>query len=439
MDGKSLLYIVFILLGLIVYKRKPNYFMIYWLSARAFLFPIFLFIFHFNTLDSSEVYNLYYSQAAPLIYVMAIIMLLTIFKSHFLDFGRIKTPLIVLVSFIIIQNILVGFDVGALSKSIKELMFLVITTLTLCSSVNIRPQQSTLIKFIILFICIEAVFCFLNTQGIRLYNNFEQNDWEDNLISGTFPRYSHMTNFLTTFYLILAISYYGFNIISKRIFYFVTLLLAAIILASGAKISVILFFFVIGSCIVIYERKNVFKLVIFGVIICISTIMLVGKYNNTNMDQSIGIERNITGLVDLFSNRSTDGNTLSLSEMVLISCNNNPTIGNGMANRESSIYDFDSYPESIIKADARLAFMFVEYGVIGCLLFIFLFCGIFKTNMLKSSMKDRKVWLIITIYYILFTFTESGIFDSNMLTILSVYALCIKDNKKVDINNLLRL
>ena len=74
MDGKSLLYIVFILLGLIVYKRKPNYFMIYWLSARAFLFPIFLFIFHFNTLDSSEVYNLYYSQAAPLIYVMAIIM-----------------------------------------------------------------------------------------------------------------------------------------------------------------------------------------------------------------------------------------------------------------------------------------------------------------------------------------------------------------------------
>lgn len=439
MESKSLLYIIFIALGLIVYTKKPRFFMIYWFSARAFLFPIFLFVFMPNISGTLGVYDLYYSQAAPLVYVMAIIMMITALKNHFLGFGKILIPLILLVSFIIFQNIMMGFDYGALSKSIIEILFLTIPTLTLCSTSNIRHNQSTFIKFIVFFVFIEAFFCLLNTQGVRLYTNIQDmNEWEDNLISGTFPRYNHLTNFLTTYYLVFSISYYSRKNVSKSLFYIISLLLAIIILTSGARMSVILFFFVFTSCLIFYERKNFFKIASIVVIVYISSISLVGKYNKSDMDQSIGIERNITGLVKLFSNKSIEDNTLSLSDMVLISCYNDPLFGNGMANRNSSIYDFDSYPESIIKTDARLAFMFVEYGVIGCLFFIILFWGIFKTNILQSHIKDKKAWVIIIIYFIMFTLTETGVFDVNMLTILSAYALSVEDNVIVDTKNLLK-
>ena len=369
---------------------------------------------------------------------MAIILILTTIKYNNLDLGKIKIPLIVLFMFLAIQNDLVGFNYDALSKSLNELLFLVMPTLALCSNENIRPQRSTLIKFMIVFTLVEAVFCLLNVTGIRLYSDIQDlNDWEDSLISGTFPRYNHLTNFLTTFYLMLSIAFYGLKIVSKKLYYAVTIILAVIILASGARMSVLLFIFVLGCSLILFERKNIFLLATIGIAGYMISISLIGSFYSTNLDQSNGLERNITGLVELFTTKSSEGNTLSLSDMVLLTCYNDPVIGNGMANREWSSYDFDSYPESILKTDARLAFMFVEYGIVGCLLFIYLFYGIFKTNIIKSDLKDNRMWIIITVYFILFTFTETGIFDMYMLTILSAFAFSIEDDKYVDFKNLL--
>lgn len=429
MDSKSLLYIVFIAIGLIVYARKPKYLMFFWLSARAILFPLFLYIFRPHTSGNLGVYDLYYSLAAPLVYVMAMIIALTSYKTKSLELGKIMIPLIVLICFLAVQNILVGFDYDALYKSIIEVLFLVIPTLALCSNESIRPQRSTLIKFIVVFVIVEVFFCILNTQGIRLYADIQDsNVWEDSLIAGTFPRYSHLTNYLTTFYLVMALSYFGLHIVSKRLFYILTAILAVVIIMSGAKMSVILFLFVLVSSLILFERKNVFLLAFMGIVLYISAVALIGKFNSSNLDQSNGIERNVTGLVELFTTKSSEGNTLSLSDMVLITCYNDPILGNGMANRNWSSYDFDSYPESTLKTDARLAYMFVEYGVIGCLFFLYFFYGIFRTNFIKSELKDRKIWIIVIFYFILFTFTETGIFDMFMLTILSSFAFSQKDD-----------
>lgn len=433
MDPKNLLYVVFIAIGLFVYARKPKYLMIFWLSARAFLFPLFMFIFNPNTSGTDGVYGLYYSLAAPLVYVMLIILALTFIRTKTLELGKIKIPLFLLLVFLAGQNIYVGLNYDALYTSVLELLFLVMPTLALLCNESIRPSRSSLLRFMIIFVFVEAFFCILNTQGIRLYSDIQDmNTWEDSLIAGTFPRYNHLTNFLTTFYLVISFAYYFFHIMSKRLYFTITIVLAIIIMLSGAKISVILFLFVFVSSLILFEHKNIFLLLTMGLAIYVCSVVLIKKFNSSNLDQSVGIERNITGLVELFTSKSSEGNTLSLSDMVLINCFNDPIIGNGMANREWISYDMDSYPESVIKTDARLAFMFVEYGIIGCLFFIYLFYGIFMTNILRSDLKDRRIWLITIVYFILFTFTETGLFDMYMLTILSAFVFSTDDRKFIE-------
>jgi len=333
-----------------------------------------------------------------------------------------------------------GFNIGPLIANAKDAFFLMLPTLALSVSYRIRPEQRTLVHFIEIFIAIQTVFCFFNLYGVRLYSEYnDESSFADEYICGSFLRYNHLTNYLTTMYLLLSMAFFVYKSLSKYLYIIMSLLLCVIILISGARISVVLFFMVIGLSLLLFRGRHLIMLFFLAIIVVYSASMLSSKYDvgTQNADSGSGLERNVTGLVDLFTSKDNDDNTLSLSGILMLTQFKNPWYGNGYAYRETNEYEItEKIDESTVKTDARMAYMLVEYGIIGCLCFFILFYSIVRFNIVQSGVNNIKMWIIVIVYYVIFTFTETGLFDLMQLSMISILCFSIV-NKEGNKNTLI--
>ena len=431
MSYSFIFYFFIIFCGMIIYIRCPQILFIYWFSVPAFVVPLFFYLFHPTYSGNDTFYTFYFGSSQPLLYLLIIIMFIEYLKYKRLYIHLFYIPLLALTIFFIVQNIVSGFNVSPLISNIKFIIYMIIPTLLLYMSPRIRPKQNLFIRFLIAYIIIQTIFCLFNKAGIRLYSNFtDESTFSDEYFCGTFLRYNHLTNYLTTFFLILSIVYYVYSTISRKIYIGISVILGFIILMSGARMSVVLFFMTIGLCLFLFRRKNLVLLTIMFIIFLYGAMTLSSKFNigNQNADQGTGLERNVTGLTELFTSKDIDESTLALSSVLFLTKFNNPILGNGFAFRETSEYDFsDTLNESTIKTDACLAYMIVEYGIVGILCFTFLFYTIFKKLIIQSQLFDKRVWTIVILYYILFSFTETGLFDIMQFSMISVFCFCVND------------
>lgn len=420
-----ILYLFVFSLGFLVYLRMPQMFFVYWLSVPAFIIPLFFFLFRPSYIGEQTFDTFYWGYLTPMSYLLIVISYLEYVKYREFSFYNLLKPLIVFAFFFVIQNILTGFSLSPLVCNFREILFLMMPTVILSMSPTLRPDRKVIIHFIFLFIIIQTFFCIINTLGFSLYSNFaDDTSFADDLFSGTFLRYNHLTNYLTTMYLILSIEYFINNAIPKYVFIPISILLGAIILMSGARISVVLFFLILGLCLFFFRGRNIILITALATVFMFGVYLFSSKYDvgTENADSGSGLERNVTGLVDLFSSMDTDDNTLSLSAFLLLTNFHNPIFGNGYAFRNTLEYDIsESMNEEVIKTDARLAYMLVEYGLIGFLCFIYFFYAIFKTNINQFKIKNRKMWIVIITYFVLFTFTETGLFDLMQLSMISIF------------------
>ena len=433
-----ILYFFVFSIGFFVYLRKPQMLFIYWLSVPPFIVPLFFILFNPSYIGEQTFDTFYWGYLTPLSYLLIVVTFLEYLKDRdkVSNIKKIIKPLIIVSVFFVVQNLLTGFSFGPLISNIREILFLLLPTLALSISSTIRPDRKLLIRFIFYFIIIQTLFCFFNTLGLSVYSKFiEDATFADDYFSGTFLRYNHLTNYLTTMYLILTIEYFVNNAIPKYVFILFTLLLGIIILMSGARISVVLFFMIIGMSLLFYRGRNLILISVLAAVFLWGVSFFASKYDVgiQNADSSSGLERNVTGLVDLAGSQDTDDNTLALSAILLVTNFNNPLMGNGYAFRNTTEYDIsDNMNEEVVKTDARMAYMLVEYGIIGFLCLVYLFCRIFKANMVQFNVENRRMWILIILYYIAFTFTETGIFDLMQFSMISI--LCFS-RETMDIDN----
>ena len=102
---------------------------------------------------------------------------------------------------------------------------------------------------------------------------------------------------------------------------------------------------------------------------------------------------------------------------------NSPLWGNGLSWKGEYAYgDIDGN----YKADARLAFVLVEFGIIGLLLFLFYFVKIFNATKRIVPITMKKSLLLVFVYFSIFTFTESGFFDLHCIPYLFIYYFSVK-------------
>lgn len=429
-----ILLVIIILGGVIIYFIRPQKFFLYWLGIQPYIIPVSYMLFKTSfTPFIDKLYPTYcnFPEFFSYLILLMIIPSCIKYKQNVRNLLTILIPIVLLIAFLVIQNNFVGLHLGALSFSIKKVLWSVAPVVLLILNEKVRPNRNSLINFVICFVFVQVFFCFLNLLGLRIYEVANAN-FDDLLICGTFSRYNHMANFLVVFFIIISYEYLEYNGLKQTKFFFLTFLIGLLIIMSGSRMALLLFVFtgLFFVCVYQSKKKKVLTFLALGLFVI---FYLIGNknYSGEEANDGTGFERNLIGIIDLAnSDDLSEGSTLAMSAYILLVHSNSPLIGNGRAYRGDYFYGHpdDTYNnENIFLVDARLAFMFVEYGIIGLSLFLYLYASLFKGCYLYSEEHNKYLYWMAGIFFTLFSLTDPGFWDLLMFSIIPIYVFSVRE------------
>ena len=412
-----------VIIALAIYIKRPKMFFLYWISIYPFVLPIvYLFLNPFLT-PIEETFE-------PVLITYPGVILFLMFFLAFPKLGCpklwvIMLPLSFLILFVSLKNIIIGLDIHALYDNVRDIIWIVAPSFLLITNKKVRPNRNSFIHYIFLFVLIQSIFCLLNLCGIKIYGNSSV-DWEENLICGTFMRYNHMANYLSIYYLILMYEYMEHKRIERKIFLIMAVVIGTIILLSGSRMTLLLFSFVSIFFVLIYKSWKYSIASLFAIASFVG-IYIIGNdsFDGQKADGGTGFERNAIGIINLVnSDDISKGSTIDMSATVLYEYFKSPLTGNGKSYRKEYYYgkpDDTYHNEFIFKTDARLAFMFVEFGLFGIVLYTLLFISLFKSGHLYGEEHKKSFYWGLGIYFLLFSVTDPGFWEKVIFSIVFVY------------------
>lgn len=437
--------IILLILGLILYLKKINFIMLYWLSLFTLLLPICSLICKCITYDSFyALVNNIRELGRNLFALLVFIEILKKYRIPKLTYTYYS--FFFLIAYLTISGIFINFSINALWGYLSEVLSLILPLIFMLLRKDAIPQISTLKKFIILVIVIQLIIAPLNLIGIYVFLPFyfpniiisetgqviESHD--ESLVMGTFSRYNMLANFLTTIYLFLALEYFSKKNISRFKFYSSSIIILLIILLTGAKISLALFAIIITLCSTIYIKNN-FKICLLcwsSIIIC---IMFLLTFDYTTTDNNAGIDRHLKGFAKYFQSDIDDENnsTIGLSTYLFKNyLDNDPLFGNRLSYKGEFAYgNLGMCTLTHFRADSRIAYTIIEVGLIGFILYLFFFGTIFMSLSSIIPTSERKKLIIIFIYFFILTITEGGFFDRWIFPLCYLYVLTILYNSNI--------
>lgn len=431
MDPKLIFYIVIFTLGILVYIIKPKLIFYYYIGAQPLLMPIYYLIFPTSGANRNF-FDLYFSLINPLNYVLSIVFLIELLKSKKINVFFLF-PVFLLIVFFLFQGLFTNGNLHSIFDNFTSIFYILLPFAVLLRTKKLRPNRKKLLIFFIIIILLQFVFSIYNLFGYKLYNLSDEifSGFQENAISGTFARYNHMTNYITTLYLFITIDYLKYKYIKTKLYLIITFITAFLVMFSGAKLSVVLFFliFIMGRYIKNGSVSSLIKLSLLASLFVFLLINTSGINQNDSAKVS-GIERNIGGLAFSLKNSGTsnDDSTVSLSLLLLAKDFNNIFWGNGYYYLGEKGYDNMQY---IYQADSRLAYTIVEYGIIGMICMIFFYISIFNSTVRFGILEYDKIFVLIIVYYIIFTATEGGLFDNILFSILGIYSLGVTEDYRI--------
>lgn len=427
MDIVRLLYFLLLfLVGYIIYIRKPNLICIYWLALQPIFVPV-AFVLLSPFIDPESATHLYFSSYMPpaFLFIGVVLVQKSPIKLNKRSLFLLTSSLIGIILFFIIQAVIIHFDFMTVFRSTLFVIYLVAPLMLVVSDERFRPCSTTLRKFVVVIIAIQVAFCIFNLFGFRLYPEIEDDTFSNRLISGTFMRYNHLTNYLTSLYLFVSLEYFSMNNLKTNRFVILSFVIGLLVLISGSRMSLVLFVFTIFINTLVYKRSQIGKIIVvlffaWGGMQLLSQIDVT---SNKETDEGTGIERNIGGLANFLQNDLEDDDSTVAMSLYLISFHfDNPWIGNGLAYLGEDAYVAnDAINQTMFVADARLAYTLVEYGIIGFSLFLFLYWSLYKIIITEGTYGDKKIYRIAFVFYIICTLTEGGIFDMGIFCMLYIF------------------
>ena len=426
-----------LIVGVGIYCIKAKYFFLYWLGIQPYILPILYLLFGNSMLPFEEKYlqGLYFRFPYDFCGLIFILTCVSYVKEKSKN-GNVKVfikPLFFLVLFLTIQNFLIGFRIGSLYANIANVLFTIAPFMLLLIDKTVRPSRDSFIHFIMIFVLIQLLFSVLNYGGFRVYGEVT-GIFDDSLIAGTFCRYNHMANYLAIFFLVLTYEYYFCKRLNVITYYCMTFLIGLIIVLSGSRMTLILLCFTFFFYFSLSHKIKVVFLTFFGGLLLFHVYVIGNEtYKGQNADEGTGLERNLIGIIDLAnSDDLSEGSTLTLSAYLLIDKFHSPIIGNGRAYRGGDNFyghPTDTWNEAFFRTDARLAFMLVEYGIVGLFLFFLLYASVFKGCFLYGSENMKPLYWGAFFYFILFSLTDNGFWDHVVLSVLFIYAFSVKSER----------
>ncbi len=433
-------------LGIIVYIKKPQWVVFYWISLEPVMLPFSSLI--TRCLNYEEFFELTNHIREFGRNYLAVLILIEVYKTRkFPQIKGIGLSLSLLMSYISLTTLFAHFSFSVLWGCLSEILSLLLMMFFLSFNKRAFPSFKVMSRFMIGIIILQFLWTLLNLGGIYIYLPFYipyidisatgslniVDISAENLVSGTFARYNSLANFLTTIFLFISLEYYSGKIIFTKTYYLLSAVILGIIVLTGAKISLVLFFLIFLTCCTYYIKEH-FKIVFMSWGIVILGLVFLSTYDTSSKSMSVfsGIDRQLNGLASFVqSDTDDDHSTVALSTYLLNNYfDRSPLLGSGLSYKGEFAYgNWGNCTLTLFRADARIAYMIVEYGIIGFLLYFTVFISIFIHLSKKIAKEDGVKLLFCFVYYILLTITEPGFFDRLCFPLLFVYVFCVLSPK----------
>lgn len=325
--------------------------------------------------------------------------------------------------YVLLSKVFITGTFATVPTVIMEVAFPVLLFLAIFSNPNCVINDSKLKVLTRNIIILELVVCGINAFGIYLFiphyfPTVVEGQWgnyytlNESKIAGTFDRYNSLAGFLATVYMFVLHLYFVRKWIVRRKFYIITIAFLIVVLMTGAKISLVSMLLFLGAYSFKYKKKTRMPIMALG--LCFSFILtLLASYTPGTISND-GIDRQFTGFANAINgDKGEDNSTLSLSSYLLENyLDKAPLIGNNNLWKGKDAYgNFTNHSLELFNADAKLALILVDSGILGFSLNILCFWFIFKIMCTSLPQKDRWGILMLFCYYFIQTITDGGFFD----------------------------
>jgi hypothetical protein len=297
------------------------------------------------------------------------------------------------------------------------------------------PKQIT--RFLTYFILFQLVFVIANNYGIYVYLTYYIPEvtvmpsgaliesFSERLAMGTFQSFNSLANFLTTIFLFVSLEFFsGKRQLSLQNYIIISVVIGVMIVFTGARASLVLFFLIIILSNLSFIKHNS-RFFMFGSILFLLSLVFVMTFDTYGINESEnGVNRSLVGLSNSFdTKKDEDLSTVSLSTYLLDNYFwRSPFIGNGIAYKGEFAYGNKGVVSLTgFAADSRLAFILVEYGFIGFLLYMYFFITVFFFPRSMTPKSDQRKLYICFIYFFILTITENGFFDRYNISLFFIY------------------
>lgn len=438
----SFIFPVIFFIGIFIYFTKEKWSLIYWLILQTFSLPFLSLIANCpfsNSLGEIKTSLINYTQ-----YYLVTITILDILRhrTYYRSYNKLILTLIIFSIYTLLTKLLISNTFKTIPSTILDVFFQVFPFFYVFNYNKRKlPTNQSLWKIFKVIFITQFIVCGLNLLGIYLFiphyfDTIVQGIWDNDIIikeskvAGTFDRYNSLANFLTTTVIFISILQHTIHIFTSKSYYTIICISFFIILITGAKISFLLF--VIFHIFIIFRtKKNFKKIFIVSIFIVTTAILAINSINieTTESNGLFGINRLITGLQSAVNiSKEEDTSTLSLSYYLVDKYFlQAPFFGNNLTYKGDDAYgNFTNHYLDLFVADARIALILVESGIIGLILFILCFKSVF--SLMKTNTKSQYQWpfTMLFYYFLLLTITEPGFYDKQIFPLLLFFYLFYK-------------
>lgn len=203
-----------------------------------------------------------------------------------------------------------------------------------------------------------------------------------------------------------------------------------------------MFFFTYGLCCIINWEKHRKELLLSISLFAFIITFFIALSNFVLENSSIeGLNRTMEGFLSLVnSDKGSTNSTFDLSIYLLDQYfDTGGVFGNGYAERGDFAYGtFGVVSLNNFVADARIAYLLVEYGLLGFSLYMITFYSFFSDMKTRKDFTNCRTKLFVCYcYYFVLSLTEAGFFDRIFLPYMFIFAFtCLRTTTKFENNEI---
>lgn len=419
-------------IGFIIYYTRPNWLFLYWMLAWPILSPILCLVGDLNDPDSANHFLYTQSQFFAYTYLWIIISNHKKLKHVIDSIKPILTLIFVLIFYFLFHSIVTNFSAQQIYLNIKEVIYILLPLLVLIIDKRTIPNAKPMFILVSIIMVIEVIFVYLNYLGINAYIAWYTSVLEfpefANLATGTFYGSARFPDYCATIFTFLTVDFFSRRKIPFYQYLILSIFCFICLFTAGSRMPLALSIIILFTTVFIYGKEYKISMLCL-LVIGYFGLLFLSSYKDGEISENDGVNRIVAGLTEFTQskkNKDEDHSTIRLSSKLLDQYYwNSPIIGNGRSSLGENAYPIADHISDIsnLRADALLAFMLVEYGTLGVLLYFIYFNSIFKYFARFDG--NRKKITIFLMFFTILSLTEGGLWDKNLFPYVYLYYMSI--------------